>query len=231
MKGETIYMYHFSPKTSKPEICVAFSPANCPYSDCPHSQDKTVIQDYADKENELLSKLVDRQAKYFSSNLMSYTEIPYVLSKTEKSIPELKINRDTYNYLGLTISQIKDLDSYSNVYIVPQNPRFIQAFLRESDGLNLCYKDFEEGYSTRLLKAPIGKPYDKWDALPYIDATRLDTSAGIMDKKIRTTDPHGNHSYTLTSMWNDYIELKQLKKEIIFIKKRNNRFYIIFGNL
>lgn len=228
-------MFHFSTVTHQPEICTASSPATCKYANGFHSEDWVEVQAYADKENEMLSKLTEFQAKYFLSNQMTRTDTSHLLVKNRSegyTTNGSLITNDTLAYLGFTKEEQDKILSYDDCYIIPKTERAIQRFMYDPKNLNYMFNELQEGFEKgEVGNAVNGRAYIKTEVVPYIDYAVMHPGTNVMGKVIDSrNNVAGPWGYTLAECWENYIKIKEKNKSLYYANKHENSFYVVCCN-
>lgn len=222
------YTYHYSHKTGKVEKCGAKSLATCPYKNLFHSNNKYIIDNYVDKENEEYSKLNSFQRDFFLRNITDKT-FPFSPTLSTESIYEgHKITSQVLKYLGLTEDQIQSLKLNKALFITPKTDTSIQQAFSIFHVRTRIDQELKDAWMKGAIGSRykgIGQPYHYYDYLPYTQYGNARLTLEL-DQPVNVEGINGEKSYTVRDVWETWVKLKKDRSEMFEVEKNGNTFYV-----
>lgn len=218
-------IWHYSPRLGTPQLCRAKSPETCPYAGYYHSEDIEKVHFFADNENEAREKVVENMLELVNEDWSISNKSPKILY-SYSSKPENRVNLDVLKQMNADKEIINSLTGY-DFFIMPKTKDAIQKSLAGKNFSAEFFRDLADGWEKGLYgDKEKGEPYDKWELMEYLD-DGFKADEVRVNKPVPMMSPNGKIGYSLMNAWNDYMKIKQSKKEVWGISVQNQDFYII----
>ena len=227
-------IYHYSPRTGKPENCKASKPENCPFNGYVHSEDINEIQRFADVENEGRAKAPDNLQNLLNVDWSVSSQKPYVLTSDTVDSSK-KITYKALKDMGLP-EELQEIIRGKPFAVFPKTKEGIREFFDDNYFSRELFGDLKDAFNDGLYqKVPIQYsnnvgPYERWDVLENINSAP-EPWMQMMDKPILGKNPRGKLSFTAVDVWNDYFTLKGKRNQASTFQYGDKEFFLLSHNV
>lgn len=232
--NKTKYLYHYSPKTGKPERCHANSADNCPYKTEEHGRDLVKLYKIADLENtarELKYKEITELIRHDWSKSSPGPNINHFLTNegvqyqnpvTKAWYKNPQLDKQSLVYLGLFPHELDDYEN-STYYVIPKGDYAVSNFLSKLHISEYVFKQLKKSKENGALGNPLGTHYKDY----YLFDSLRTGHPATLDTNVKALNPRGEMGYTLRDVWNDFISTETKQGRGRTVTRNGQEFFIM----